>query len=307
VAPVSTGTAVRQGARGTGPDQGLGVLLPLGLVLLAAGLSFALWLRLVDEGRERLHGTVERGAAAVSAGLVAGERLRLEALQRMALRWQDGYLGGVTEWQRDAERYIADFPNLELLAIVERDGRYLGAVGRGPTVPDTRLDTDPTHAVLLQAAAGSGSAQFRAFPADASGRQRAAAVLPLRRDAADVGYLVAVVDATGFFTDALGGLMPAFGLTVIGADGVVLFVRPGEGGAAQDPRSRVTQRVPLRWLAVDLTVEAGATQEGYFTGGAAHLVLGLGLLCAVAAGVISLMWSCWPPTNACRNCSTTRW
>ena len=138
-------------------ERGLLDRRTLAVGLLASLLACSSWYLLSRQAIQSIDRDSQLLLAKVESASAQDLQQHLALLQRLAERWQSlGSLPPASFWQQEAHSYLRDFPNLELLAVLDRDLEPHWLEARTPEQADWLrqfLADGAQHAWLLQAQA----------------------------------------------------------------------------------------------------------------------------------------------------------
>lgn len=129
-------------------------------VLLVASLSLLTWLALNSEHNKQQQGLLELEAQAIAERLSERARNRLQTIERMATRYAAGLYETPEEWDMDAVAYLRDMPSVDLLLVVDDEGKVLARyardteAGRRSTPPLSLLRGVEKAGAIIQAPSG---------------------------------------------------------------------------------------------------------------------------------------------------------
>ncbi len=168
-------------------------------------LSLALWSAIGERAREAAGQLTRREAEDLAHDAAATARVQTQALARMARRLEIRGASTRAEWQADARRYLADFPEMLGLAHLGADGTPLDLVmAEGAAAARPALATPtPRREDALAAARGSGSPTWSAeIPL---GEERGLLLAaPLFRGERTDGFIAALFSKTALFAPIAG-------------------------------------------------------------------------------------------------------
>ncbi len=128
--------------------------------VLVASLSLLLWQAINSEHVRDQQRLMQQEAQAIAERLAERARNRLQAMDRMALRYALGAYGTPAEWQLDAQAYLRDMPAIDLILVEDESGRVLAQHARSAAAArlvspswSRRAGADTGH-VLISAADG---------------------------------------------------------------------------------------------------------------------------------------------------------
>ncbi|HEU0152458.1 MAG TPA: PAS domain S-box protein [Arenimonas sp.] len=190
-----------------------GVWLPLVVAMAVTLTSITVWFGINRDQERREQAALERQMAAVEQSLAEGVRLRLDALDRMAVRLTRAPDDATrrTYFHLDAELYVSDFPSIAALVLTDRDGVAVEVYTRLENAPDLvgrHVDLDAGLAELFRRAEAAGgdavAGESSLGPAD----RGELVVRRAERDGETVGFLVTAIEYRQLFPRVLGAVGP---------------------------------------------------------------------------------------------------
>ncbi|WP_119679348.1 PAS domain S-box protein [Indioceanicola profundi] len=264
----------------TGPDKdglrpGRAVWLPLAAALAGLLVTLAAWQALLADQREAAARAAwaELGTATRIVAASLGERL--EALRRMALRWERHGDRTRAEFDLEAEVLRESYPSFRVVGWVGPDLRAQWVYPRDGNEAALNFDatTDPVRVAAYERAGMHG----RAFtqPVElAVGGQGVLGIVPIRDGQDEQGFTFAAIDLRRLFERELQEVAVGHSLSVT-ADGIAAISIPGpeEGGVI----AREFRLGGVRWQVVMGSPAPDTTLP--------HLMLVLGTALSLMLGV----------------------
>ncbi len=222
------------------PGATVSLVGPLAMFAVVLTGSLALWQVVAEGQRELWQERSERAADRFQQYILDDLRLRIQALERMAQRWE--HRGGLSEpeWRQDARAYVSDFGGLEGMAILEPDLRVRWQEGelRVAALQTEELPGHPAIAPVIESVRQEGGTRFSPAVRDEHGPAYVYMITAFQRDGRSDGVLVSVRRLGNLFRRAQSGVEPGFVYQVVGAGGDALFgPLPTDGGAYRAQRS----------------------------------------------------------------------
>ena len=256
----------RERARGTTIFHWL--IVPTAVALTAT--TALLWLALKSRDHDQTETAVRAFGLIVEAQVNDGLEVRLRALRRMAARWE--MRGGTPhrEWKPDARQYLQDQAGSVALAWLDARHASRWVVGPGGVVPPPGRALHRALAHLPRLAAPTITPPF-AVDATAAGL---GLVIPV--DGRRPGLMVAVVEPSSFFQDALHRVAPRFSVDITAGDRVIF--RRDVGPRPTDPLLVHAGTVALHGATFRVEVWPGSDAIGLLQTRLPEVVLAVGLL-----------------------------
>ncbi|MDN3518325.1 PAS domain S-box protein [Aquisalimonas lutea] len=259
------------------------LVIPLAVFLVIVSATLALWQGAARQAREawvhRSEGIVERFYRQIEHDL----GVRVDALERMAHRWE--HTGGTGEraWRQDAAGYLSDFQGLEGIAVLWADGGIRWLQGRlwMDTARPEGFAAHPRVQPVLEAARETGQTRMTSPVQPASDTAHVYLVIPLYGDGEVTGFLLSVRRLSGLFRFARGGTAPGYVFQVIDGKGDRMFGPP----AVDDDRPYAAEQevavLGARWRVAAwpgttlLRSERGGLPDAVALGGVSLALAGL--------------------------------
>jgi PAS domain S-box-containing protein len=208
-------------------------VLPVTTFVLFASTSFAAYVVLSHAEELSLSSLVEGETRRLEGELDRSARGRLQALRRMAHRWETGGGTPYLVWRNDARDYVRQVEGLQELQWIGPDHRVQWAEGarRSGWMENRDIRTNAKLARELEEAAANGL-PLVTEPHDVGPEESAFSVyMPIQRDGRFDGFLAASFSSRGFFensVDATAGSAFAFSVKYAG----VTYFDNGRAAAA---------------------------------------------------------------------------
>lgn len=205
------------------------------VVLVVA--SFHLWLALVGEEQNSVRRQTEATAQRLLASLDEHMRVRMEALERMAVRMQHDAFTNRATWEQDALQYLDDFQSISAIGWITPDGQVHWAVSReGRRYREgEEYAVDPQRAALLHAAQVTGMNAYTPPVHLRSGGFGQLVAIPLLDEREYRGSLVVGMRFSGLLESQVRNVAADFAV-VVSASGERIFTRVAD--SSPHPLSR---------------------------------------------------------------------
>jgi signal transduction histidine kinase len=225
-----------------------------GMVLAGVVAALGLWTPLDLYERSQVSKTTQQAMESLQKDLQSDMRARLFAQIRLAQLWGTHVLSSENEWELSSKLFLDHHPGYLTLEWVDGGYRLLCAVGRyGESEP---LNVGPGTERTLRAlrftmpATRHGTAIITPRFALPDGRPAARVVVPVVRQDAIVGFLVAVVDVQAALDDMTSDHQELGYSVSITDDSAEIYRMPGSGREhEQDLEARGTLHFPgATWI-----------------------------------------------------------
>jgi PAS domain S-box-containing protein len=184
------------------------LMLPLATFVLVAGASVAGYLMLASAEEVTLSSLVESETRRVKVDVERATRTRLQALRRMAHRWETGGGTPYMVWRNDARDFVRQVEGLEELQWIGADYRVQWSEGvkRRGWMENRDIRTNPVLSASLAYSVSTGKPLVTG-PREVGPKDSVFTVyFPLQRNGNFDGFLAALFSSRGFLRDAQDSL-----------------------------------------------------------------------------------------------------
>jgi two-component system sensor kinase len=258
------------------------IWIPVLVTVIVSALCISGWAHLLSERRTQVREVADLTAAQSQRAIATGVREYIVALHNLAELAAATGLRPPAQWTTNAHGLIESFPALVGVAWIDRDG-HRHRVATRAAEPSREGDSGEPIEAPIEARTARLVGPLR----DENGTIGFSALLPVRRNGADLGVLEARVDARQLLADVLQNWAPGYAIEVKWGD--VDLYRRGEPSADPDLAWwTIDAPVPLP-LEAAWTVILAPTAElaGAWLSPDSHYVLVLGIVLAIALGMLT--------------------
>lgn len=279
-ATFGTGRGPRGSTRDRSPDPPSGTrgsleALPYVTGIVVAVLTVLITLALSRNERRQLGESLDLAARIRAAAIETRVEMRVDALARMAARWEAR--GGTPrdEWEADARLLVADDPTFAAVMWVSPDREIRWTIPADAVVGGLDPVTDPRVIAALDEAAGTG-APIVSEPVPLGGETALPGIAPVRLDGLPAGFVVALFPVDALFAESA--------TEGVDARHTVAIVHEGRPLLRHDPieegRRGWVAEAPVDVAGITFTVRIWPTDEriGEASTPLPFVVLGFGLL-----------------------------
>lgn len=222
------------------PGATVSLVGPLAMFAVVLAGTLALWQVVAEGQRDLWQERSERAADRFHQHILDDLALRIEALERMARRWEQRAGLSEAEWRQDARSYVADFRGLEGMAVLERDLRPRWLEGQ-VQVADTLtvgFSGHPALAAVIDGVRREGGTRFSLPVREPHGPAYVYMVTAFQPDGETDVLLLSVRRLSHLFRRAQSGAEPGFVYQVVDVGGEPLFGPvPADGGPYRTDRA----------------------------------------------------------------------
>ncbi len=261
-------------------------MIPFAAVAVITLISWGLWQWLHEEETKRIQSRAAERAANVNTIIRAALGTRMEALQRMAERWDSGNSDSSRTWRDDSKRYLRDFPSMQAIARADRfhhielvePEAYAEQIARF-----TDLETDQLGIALLKACEDGEATASKHISPGGSGSAMLVAIPIPSTDCAS-GFIVGVFSITTMFDTLSTLFFEDFEVSIL-EQGEYIYSN-ASGANAEDANGAMVYDYPIHVLSNEWSVKLRPTaafvdeQRSFIP----HVVLGAGILLALCFG-----------------------